>query len=368
MLEPLAIRTQRAVVQAIAARKRLFAVAALSLCLGVFATPAVFAQSDETVVATVNGKSITLRDVDESILDRIFPLQRQIYAQRKAALENLIISLLLAEAARQKGFSVEEFKKQLTIGNIEVPASEIEREYSENSSAFGAMSPDEAKERIRLSIESQERIKLYKAAMNQLRTNARIDVQLNEPRLPLINRPGDVAAIGPSDAPVTIVEFADFQCSFCHESEGVIKKVLQIHKQDVRLVFKHLPLDIHERAFQASSAAFCAGQQESFWLYHDALFEAKDLSPETLIAIASRLKFDLPKFEVCLSSEMSRLAVLKDVSEAKRLGVNSTPTFIINGRLVQGAIPFDEFKSIIEQELELATPHSKPRPDTARKE
>ncbi len=336
----------------ISAWSRLFIGTLIIVCFTAFKATRAHAQDENPVAAHVNGKVITQREVDDSIFPQILPLEQQIYALRKAALENLILRALLEEAAKKRGISVDELKKQLTTGKVEVTASEVEREYLQNASAFGAMSPDEAKERIRLSLESQERMKLYTDALAELRKNAHIEIRLDEPRLPFM---GDVLgspSIGSKNARVTIIEFSDFQCPFCRESVSVIKEVLETYKQDVRLVFKHLPLDIHERAFDSARAAFCAGEQDLFWPYHDFLFSSKELSPEALDRIASNVGLSMPKFKACLSSNVSREAVLREVQEAKRLGINSTPTFIINGRLIRGAITFDEFKTIVAEELE----------------
>lgn len=311
----------------------------------------VFSQSKSPTAATVNGKPITKADVDNSIVAQILPLEEQIYALRKVALENLVVRTLLEQEAKRKGISAEDLKKQFTAGPINIPSGEVDREYLQNAAAFGAMSPDEAKERIRLSLESQERMKLYIDAVAELRKKAQVDIQLEEPRLPEITNDGSSPSIGPAEASITLIEFSDFQCPFCRESRVIVQKVLENYGQNVRLVFKHLPLDMHERAFEASRAAFCAGEQRLFWRYHDLLFASQDLSAATLTKIASSSGLDIAKFSTCLKSDASRDAVLRDLEEAKRFGINSTPTFIINGRLVRGTIAFDDFKSIINREL-----------------
>jgi protein-disulfide isomerase len=102
----------------------------------------------------------------------------------------------------------------------------------------------------------------------------------------------------------------------------------------------------------AALAAFCAGEQEAFWPYHDALFASDDLSPEWLGQTAARLGLNLPRFESCLGSEKARAAVLADAQEARRLGINGTPTFVINGKPVSGAVGFNDFKGLIDRALE----------------
>jgi len=305
------------------------------------------------VVAVVNGKNITESDVDDSITAQLHPLKEQIYALRKAALENLVTRRILEDAARKKGISIDELKRQLIVGRVHVPPGKIEQEYAEHEAVFGMMSPDEAKERLRLDFENQERMALYRNALADLRKNASIDLRLEEPRLSAMSVDASTApSTGSKDTgAITIIEFADFQCPYCRESQKTLKEVMRAYGARARLVFKHLPLDMHAEAFASARAAFCAGEQGLFWQYQDALFSCPDLSAESLNKIASDLGLKQPQFQTCLNSEAARAVVMRDVQEAKRLGINSTPTFIINRKLVRGAIGFDDFKAIIEREL-----------------
>jgi predicted DsbA family dithiol-disulfide isomerase len=302
------------------------------------------------IAAVIDGRTIPESEVDREIISQLFPLQQQIYAIRKAALENLISRTVLEIEARKRGVSVEELRKQLSAGKVEVSSSQVEALYLENASVFAAMSPDEAKERLRLDSESQEHMKLYRDALTKLRNNLSIELRLEEPRLPFIVE-GAAPVTGPKEARVTIVEFSDFQCPYCRESQATLKQVLQTYKDEVRLVFKHLPLEIHGDAFSSAQAAFCAGEQGRFWQYHDALFTSELLSAEALEKIASHLGLNMSRFKLCLTSEASRAAVLKDVREAKQFGIGSTPTFVINRRLFRGALSFENFKTAIDEEI-----------------
>lgn len=313
------------------------------------------AQSSDTVVATVNNRKITQQEIDNTVLAQLLPLQQQIYALRKATLDNYTLRILLEDEAKKRGVSVDELKKLLTAGKVEISASQIEQAYLENASAFAQMSPDEAKERIRLDMETQARMRNYRASVLKLKENAQIETRLQEPTLPLANLNNDEApSIGNKNAKVTIIEFSDFQCSFCKEVHLTIKQMLQSYGNDVKFFFKHLPLNIHRQAFSAAQAAFCAGEQGKFWQYHDALFASEDLSPEALDKFAIGLNLDTLKFKSCLKSENSRNAVLKDTQEAKKLGIDGTPAFIINGKLFRGVLNLEDFKTIIENELNSA--------------
>jgi len=140
------------------------------------------AQTPETVVATVNGREITLKQVDETIAAAVFPLQQQLYAIRKVALENLITARVLESEARAQGASVEEVRQRLTSGEIDVTRAQVEEAYTQNASFFASMSPDEARERLRLDLENQARMKKYRGGLEALRKKWTVKVNF-APRL-----------------------------------------------------------------------------------------------------------------------------------------------------------------------------------------
>ena len=150
---------------------------------------------------------------------------------------------------------------------------------------------------------------------------------------------------------VTIVEFSDFECRFCREVQPALKQVLESYGKDVRLVFKHLPLEGHRNAVPAARAAYCAGEQGRFWQFHDALFALESFSPDVFEGVAEQLGLGMERFKSCVSSEQSRAAVVRDMELARSLRIDSTPSFLVNGKLIKGALSFAEFRKIIEREL-----------------
>lgn len=325
----------------------------LSVCLVLLlsAVTVTTAQTQETVVAVVNGREIRQREVDELLIVQVMALEEQLYAIRKASLENLVSTVVLEAEAAKRGVTLKELRKILTAGRVEVKAADVESAYAEHAAAFGAMSPDEAKERLRLDLETQTRMEKYKQALKELRQQSSIEFFLREPRWPWSAIAKDSPVLGAENSAVTIVEFADFQCPYCRSSQSVIKEVLKAYPDDVRLIFKHLPLDTHSQAFTAARAAFCAGREGRFWEYHDLVFALRKLGTDDLRKVAAELKLPLTKFETCLTSDDSREAISENKREAARWGITSTPTFIINGKIIQGANDFDSFKTLIEQEL-----------------
>lgn len=335
-----------------ARRQTLVSLVALLSVAAAAPAASVRAQTEGRAVAVVNGRAITQAELDGSITAQLFPLQQQIYALRKAALDNLILRELLAGEAKKRGVTAEELRKRLTGGEVSVAPAEVERLYLGNVAAFASMSPEEARERLRLDLESQARMRLYRERLAELRRSSSVEVLLEEPRLAAPT--GSAPSTGPAGARVVITEYADFQCPFCRDSQAALKRLLREYGTEVRLVFRHLPLDLHPHAFAAARAAACAERQNSFWPYHDALFAAADLAPASLAAAAASLGLDAARFKACLDSEESRTRVLDDMAEAKRLGISGTPAFIINGRLLRGALTFEQLREAVERELRSA--------------
>jgi protein-disulfide isomerase len=241
-------------------------------------------------------------------------------------------------------------KNQLLGGPVSVSPNQIEAVYLENLSAFGSMSTDEAKEKIRLDLEAQSRLKRYREELAKLRKTLNVEMMLDEPRLSVPTRT-DFASTGSSTAEVVITEFSDFQCPYCKVVQPTLKQLLREYRGRVRLDFRHLPLEQHPLAAASAQAAFCSGKQGRFWEYHDALFAADFISKDFLQSAAIRYGLQREAFQTCLDSPESRAAILADRLEAKRLGIESTPTFLINGKLLRGAAGLDQFKLIIDREL-----------------
>src|ERR1044071_3239002 len=322
-----------------------------SNCLILLFAVVASAQSPETVVATVNHIEITQKQVDDSIAAQIYPLEQQLYAIRKAALENLITTKILESEAAARRVPIEELRKQLTLGEVNVTRAQVEDAYKQNASFFAPMSPDEARERLRLDLENQARMKHYRAGLDALRKKWPITMNFSPPVFVSELDDGVSPIRGAPNPLVTIVEFSDFECPFCKQVQSALKQTLESYGREVRLVFKHLPLEGHRNSLPAARAAYCAAEQDRFWPFHDALFAAGNLSPPGFEQIASGLGLGLPKFQECVASERSRVAVVKDIDAAGRLRLDSTPSFVVNGKVVKGALSFAVFQKIIEQEL-----------------
>ncbi len=167
----------------------------------------------------------------------------------------------------------------------------------------------------------------------------------------------DDAFLGDKDAPVTIVEFSEYQCPYCerHVRETVpqiMEKYVDTGK--VKYVFRDFPLEFHPNAIPAALAAECAGDEgnDKYFEMHDKIFENQaDLSEEKFKELAKEIGLDMDQFNNCFENETHKKEIEKDIADGKALGITGTPGFIINGWGLTGAQPFSEFEKLIEQEL-----------------
>jgi protein-disulfide isomerase len=175
--------------------------------------------------------------------------------------------------------------------------------------------------------------------------------------------------LGPTDAPITIVEFSDFQCPYCTQwQEQTFQPLLAAYPGKIRFVYRNYPLtSIHQNAFRGAEAALCANDQNAFWKYHDKLFSEKSqmnnqtgavLPVDTFVQWATDLGLNATTFQTCLSTEKFKQALQDDISFADSLptengepAVGGTPTFFINGTRVVGAYPLAYFQQVIDAQL-----------------
>lgn len=160
-------------------------------------------------------------------------------------------------------------------------------------------------------------------------------------------------SLGPDDAEITIVEFSDFQCPFCRRFHAeTYQALLDAYPGQIRFVYRNLPLtSIHPNAMPAAIASLCANDQNAYWDYHAKLFSNETLDEATYIQYASDLGMDLDKFTACLSDGSHDAFIQEDMQFALDLGVQSTPTFFVNGLAIVGAQPLENFQQIIDKEL-----------------
>ncbi len=158
---------------------------------------------------------------------------------------------------------------------------------------------------------------------------------------------------GPKGAPVTIVEFSDYQCPYCQLwHEQVLPRLLEEYAGKIRFQYRDFPLPGHTESQPAAEAANCAGDQDVYWEFQEAIFSGLyGYGRSAYEQYATDLGLNTEDFTACLDSRKHQAEVLEDRNDAVRLGVQSTPTFFVNGTQIVGAQPYDAFKQLVDAEL-----------------
>jgi protein-disulfide isomerase len=305
--------------------------------------------------ATVDGRVIMLEEVDRTIGASLSALEEQIFQLRQQRLEALIAEQLLAQEADREGISVADLlDREVNPQFVSVTDAKIEQFYEANKARMPAFDSG-LRERIRSYLKDQELQNRRAALVARLRQQSRIALHLKAPAVFRVDlNVAGAPSRGPDNAPVTVVKFEDFHCPFCKEAQRTLAEITARYGDRVRIVHKDSPIDsLHPQASRAHLAARCAHEQGKFWAYHDALYgAAPQVSPEHLKGLAELAGVELAQFETCLADNKYAAAVENDIAEGTKAGVTGTPAFFINGRLISGAQPLEQFVRVIEAEFE----------------
>jgi protein-disulfide isomerase len=306
------------------------------------------AATDAKVLAVVGGKPITEQDLN--IRGELLQLEQQRYEITSRALENAIAEKLLEAEAARRGVLLEALLESEVHSKVEPPSDQEVVAFYEQQKERIRRPLEDVRTQVAEALQSIKAGRLQDELVASLREKSEVEVRLDPLRVPIELTGAPLR--GPAEAPVTIVEFSDFQCPFCKRIQPVIQELRQRYPKEVNWRFKDLPLiSIHPGAQSAAEAARCAGDQGKFWEYRDALFQAERISREMHQGVAESLGIDGEPFLACLQSEKYREAVQADSKEAQELGIGGTPTFVINGIVLAGAQPVEEFARVIDSEL-----------------
>jgi predicted DsbA family dithiol-disulfide isomerase len=304
------------------------------------------------VVAEVNGAPILASELEQKTAGRLSRIRQEEYEVRRQALDEMISERLIAAEAAKRGLSPKALEAR-EVGAKAPPLAPaaVEALYEQNKASFTGMTRDQAIARIR-EVMGERAIAERRAAWEgELRAGARVTVRLEAPRAEVAIPPG-APSTGPANARVTLVEFTDYQCPFCHRAQGVVEQVLQRYPGKIRFVHLDFPLDGHPQALPAARAARCAGEQGKFWEYHRDLMTAPGtLDDADLARRAAALRLDPGSFGTCVSSGRFDGAIQDSLREGDELGVTGTPAYFVNGRMLSGARPLESFTELIDEEL-----------------
>jgi protein-disulfide isomerase len=319
--------------------------------------PAADASAGPTApVARVGGQVITAEELDKTIRSELNEIGQRTYDLRRNALDDLVNRRIIEPKAKAAGLTMDEFLRKELEPKIPEPSDEEARALFERAKAAGQVNGgfDQLKPQIVNYLKQQKAQGVVQEYLEKARGEAKVEILLAPYLPPRVEVAATGPAKGPESAPITIVEFSDFQCPFCSKAESTVKDLLELekYKGKIRLVYRDYPLPNHPLAPKAAEAAHCAGDQGKYWEMHGKLFASQPkLEVTDLKTYARDVGLDGARFDKCLESGEKAKVVEEHAKAGEAAGVRGTPAFFINGRLISGAQKLDAFTALIDAEL-----------------
>jgi len=336
---------------------KVLALTAVITILACSSSPAQQGSGNE-VAARVGDRTITVKELEER-WTKSDPAEhseaiRKLYEGRRNALDEIVADMLITQAAKARNMTPEAYTEaEVSKRAKKVTETDVVAFYQSNAGQMQGRSLEQMSPAITRFLEQQEEQSARQALVTELKkAGPPVRILLEAPRAAVTVDAAD-PSLGNARAPVTIVEYSDFQCPYCLRAAPTLKRLRETYGDKVRVVWKDFPLtQIHPQAFKAAEAGHCAAEQGKFWEYHDKLFgNQQALQPDFLKQYAKDAGMDAEKFGTCLDSSKYADRVRDSVAAGSQIGVSSTPTVFVNGRMLEGAQPYDVFSSVIDEEL-----------------
>jgi protein-disulfide isomerase len=308
------------------------------------------------VLATIGTEEVTLDDVRARAGDRLDQLETQYLKSRSKTVEDALQEIMrervIIAEANKTGKTIEDLVLAEAGGTYDPTDVEIESWYNENKARLGTRTLDEVRAQIGDLLRKKRRDDAADKLQNRLNAERKVAIKFQPYRLSFANE--GAPTLGKAGAPVTLVEFSDFQCPFCRQFAPTLHQLDKNFGDKLQIVYRQYPIpSLHPNAFKAAEASLCAHDQGKFWALHDMMFGEQDrLSVTDLKEKAKRLGMDTAKFNTCLDTGKYTEQVQKDSQEAVRSGATGTPAVYVNGVEVPGgAVPYSTIAAAIEREL-----------------
>lgn len=303
------------------------------------------------VLVEIDGVKLTLADFGRKHPGGLFQASQNFFAAERKVVDGWIDEYLLEREAKKEGLTVDQLlDRHVNSAAAKEPSEEALRAYYDGADV------DQPYETLRQQIIDRIRegriSKAKTAYMKSLRDQAQISFRFGAPRAPIDLK--DTPIRGAADAPVMIVEYADYECPYCQQAQTIIEQIEKEFKGKIAFAYKDLPLPGHAHAQKAAEASHCAGAQGQYWEYHDLLFKTKGTDIPQLKAHARELKLDGDAFDKCLDSGAQADRVKASFKEGVGFGLPGTPGFFVNGLVYATTLSVEQFREIIGQELAIA--------------
>lgn len=315
---------------------------------------------DAGVVASWTGGSLSYGDAKKDIDIQLLQMEGEYLSNRYDAEMNAVddkVNRAVAELeAKKRSISIDDLMKKEIDDKVTAPTEpEIQEAYKALARKFRGRPLEEVRPDVAKAVTQKKQGERYAVFMEDLRSQYGVNVTLPFPDMPRIPvATDDDPSEGAADAPVTIIQFAEFQCPYCGAANQTMQRVLKDYEGKVRVVFRDFPLGFHENAIPAAVAANCAAQQsmDKYWKFHNSFMQNQQALTEADIAKAAQdALVNTEKWEACRKDPAITEEIRKDQADGAAVGVTGTPAFFINGIFLNGAQPYEKFKMIIDAEL-----------------
>ena len=322
-----------------------------------------------TPVAKIGTTILTEDDLRKDLGMGLFEAENALYQLKKNWVDQKVKTILFDQAAKEAGLSRQAWQTREIDAKITPPTAQEIDQLAPRFAVQGSTTPPtevqyaKMKDQARQYLMGQKRMQQENAVFQPIAQKNPAELFFVKPETPHIDitYAADDPVRGSKTAPITIIEFTDFQCPYCKSSQKTLQQVESTYGDKVKIVERQYPLPFHNRAKPAAEAALCAKEQGKFWEMHDKLFPSQSMEDADIKRFAKEVGLNEKKFEACTTpnpkgegstlNDKIKARIEKDIADGQRYGVRGTPHFFINGRPLNGAQPFEAFKSAIDEEL-----------------
>jgi len=312
------------------------------------------APNEAHIVAKIGNQNITKQELYKNIEVELFDLEEKIFKLKMDRMKIIMLEKFMNEHPGKKGLTNDEFLEKYITNNLKVTEADF-KAFVKKRGIPDAHISDDIKERIEKFLEQEGKKIAIEDWIAKNSKKHKVQIYFSRPRRPeFVVETKDAPYSGGKDAIVTIVEYSDFQCPFSKQGSATIKKIKDSFGKKVRVIHKNFPLPFHKFAKTMAQASLCAWEQgnQKFWPFYETLFNNQTAGDnESLVKLAKTTGLRIDQFSDCLKTEKYKQKIDNQIKEANDLGIKSTPTFYVNGKIISGAQKFEVFRDLINEEL-----------------
>lgn len=339
-------------------------------------------ENNDPVVAQIGPEKMTRKELEKRSAQALAPVKSDEYLILKEALDRWIKERLYVLETNRTGKSKAELEKSLWQ-KVQVSEIEIQKEYKDRYFQFQGIPFSTIHDSLKRELEKRKFDELENDWAESAQLKYQTKILLEKPEIILGNRkmgnlphqinqplafpPAEPLATfdslegqpvkGKSEAPVTLIEFSDFQCPFCQRASLTAEKLLENNPDKIKLVWFHFPLNMHPLSAKIHEASECANDQQKFWEFYSLVFSSTSVlqNEEDILKLGKALNLNEEQYQNCVTSGIHREKVARNIQTGTQHGVQSTPTFFLNGKKIVGAQPLESFQAVVDTELKSKT-------------